>query len=108
MLRKWNVPGISISVVEKNKVLMAKGFGYKDYENKKPVTENTQFAIGSCTKAFTASLLSSPIKDGKLDLSKTVNDYMPELQFYNNELTRSVTVKDMLCHRTGLPRHDLA
>lgn len=108
ILKEWNVPGISISVVEKNKVIMAKGFGYKDYENKKPVTENTLFAIGSCTKAFTASLLSLPMKEDKLELDNPIINYLPELKFQNNELTTNVTVRDMLCHRTGLPRHDLA
>jgi CubicO group peptidase (beta-lactamase class C family) len=108
ILKEWNVPGVSISVVEKNKVLFTGGFGYKDFENKKPVTENTLFAIGSCTKAFTASLLSSEIKDGKIDMDAPVNSYFPELRFYSNELTANVTVRDMLCHRTGIPRHDFS
>lgn len=108
ILKEWNVPGVSISVVEKNKVLFASGFGYKDIENKKPVTENTLFAIGSCAKAFTASLLSNEMKEGKLDLDAPINTYFPELRFYNNELTANVTLRDMLCHRTGVPRHDFS
>ncbi|MBM3417511.1 MAG: serine hydrolase [Bacteroidetes bacterium] len=108
VLKEWNVPGVSITVVEKNKVLFTGGFGYRDYENKQPVTENTKFAIGSCTKAFTASLIGYLIKDFNLDLDAPVNKYFPELKFYNNELTTNVTVRDMLCHRTGLPRHDYA
>ncbi len=108
ILKEWNVPGVSISVVEKNKVILSKGYGYKDYENKKLVTENTLFGIGSCTKAFTSSLLSLPMKEGKLELDKSITNYLPELRFYNNELTANVTVRDMLCHRTGLARHDFA
>lgn len=108
MLKEWNVAGVTISVVEKNKVILAKGFGYKDYENKIPVTENTLFAIGSCTKAFTSSLLSFPMKDGKLDLDKPVNNYLPELRFIKDEMTNTITARDMMSHRTGLPRHDLA
>lgn len=108
ILREWNVPGVSIAVVEKNKVLFTGGFGYKDYENKKPVTENTLFAIGSCTKAFTASLLSNEVKEGKIDMDAPVNSYFPELRFYSNDLTANVTVRDMLCHRTGIPRHDFS
>jgi CubicO group peptidase (beta-lactamase class C family) len=108
ILKEWNVPGISIAVVEKGKVLFTGGFGYKDYENKKPVTENTLFAIGSCTKAFTASLLSPLLKEEKIELDKPITDYLPELKFYSNELTANVTVRDVLCHRTGLPRHDFA
>jgi CubicO group peptidase (beta-lactamase class C family) len=108
ILKEWHVAGVSVAVVEKNKVLLAKGYGYKDYENKVPVTENTLFAIGSCTKAFTSSLLSFPMKDGKLDFDKPVHNYLPELMFIKDELTRNITARDMMCHRTGLPRHDLA
>jgi CubicO group peptidase (beta-lactamase class C family) len=108
MLKEWHVAGVTVAVVEKNKVIMARGFGYKDYENKIPVTENTLFAIGSCTKAFTSSLLSFPMKDGKLDLDKPVNGYLPELRFIKDEMTNTITARDMMCHRTGLPRHDLA
>jgi CubicO group peptidase (beta-lactamase class C family) len=108
ILKEWHVAGVTVAVVEKNKVLLTKGYGYKDYENKIPVTENTLFAIGSCTKAFTSSLLSFPMNDGKLNLDKPVNQYLPELRFYKDELTNSITVRDMMCHRTGLPRHDLA
>jgi CubicO group peptidase (beta-lactamase class C family) len=107
VLKEWSAAGVTIAVVEKNKVLLAKGYGYKDYENKVPVTENTLFAIGSCTKAFTSSLLSFPMKDGKLDFDKPVNSYLPELRFIKDELTNNITTRDMMCHRTGLPRHDL-
>ena len=51
ILSEWKAAGVTVTVVEKNKVIMAKGFGYRDFENKVPVTENTLFAIGSCTKA---------------------------------------------------------
>jgi CubicO group peptidase (beta-lactamase class C family) len=108
ILKEWSAAGVTVSVVEKNKVILAKGFGYKDYENKVPVTENTLFAIGSCTKAFTSSLLAFPLKDGKLDLDKPVNHYVPELRFIDDELTNNITARDMMSHRTGLPRHDLA
>lgn len=108
ILKEWHAAGVTIAVVEKNKVLFAKGYGYKDYENKIPVTENTLFAIGSCTKAFTSSLLAFPMKDGKLDLDKPVNTYLPELRFIKDEMTNHITTRDMMCHRTGLPRHDLA
>jgi CubicO group peptidase (beta-lactamase class C family) len=108
ILKEWHAAGVTIAVVEKNKVLLAKGYGYKDYENKVPVTENTLFAIGSCTKAFTSSLLSFPMKDGKLDFDKPVNGYIPELRFIKDEMTNNITTRDMMCHRTGLPRHDLA
>ena len=56
ILKDWNAVGFAVAVVEKDKVIYSKGFGYRDLEKKLPVTPNTLFAIGSCTKAFTASL----------------------------------------------------
>jgi len=106
VLKDWHASGVAVAVVDRNKVVLVKGFGYKDYAQRIPVTENTLFAIGSCSKAFTASLLGMLVKEGKLDLDKPVHDYLPELKFYNDNLTLHVTTRDMMCHRTGLPRHD--
>lgn len=106
ILKEWNAPGVTIAVVEKNKVIYTGGFGYRDYEKKLPVTENTLFAIGSCTKAFTASMLGMLAKEGKVDIDKPVRDYLPELVFKNDYTNKHATLRDMMCHRTGLPRHD--
>lgn len=108
VLKDWNAPGISIAVVEKGKIIYAGGFGYRDYENKLPVTANTQFAIGSCTKAFTASLLGMLAQQGKIDLDKPVRNYLPELKFQNEYTNAHATTRDMMCHRTGLGRHDIS
>jgi len=106
VLKEWKAVGFAVAVVEKNKVIWSKGYGYRDFENKLPVTPNTQFAIGSCTKAFTATLIGMLNKDGKVEYDKPVRDYLPELKFFNDELNDKVTLRDMMCHRTGLPRHD--
>lgn len=106
VLKEWKAAGFAVAVVEKNKVVWAKGYGYRDLENKLPATPNTQFAIGSCTKAFTATLIGMLNKDGKLDYDKPVRTYLPELKFFNDELNDKVTLRDMMSHRTGLPRHD--
>ncbi len=108
LLKDWNAVGFAVAVVEKDKIIYSKGFGYSDYEAKKPVTSNTLFAIGSCTKAFTASLLGILEKEGKLSLSKPVTEYLPSLRFFNNEMNNGITSLDMMSHRTGLPRHDLS
>jgi CubicO group peptidase (beta-lactamase class C family) len=106
ILKEWNAPGVTIAVVEKNKVVYTGGFGFRDFEKKLPVTENTLFAIGSCTKAFTASMLGMLAKEGKLDLDKPVRNYLPELKFQNEYTNDHATLRDMMSHRTGLPRHD--
>lgn len=108
VLDDWKAPGVAIAVVEKDKVIYAGGFGYRNYAEKLPVTENTLFAIGSCTKAFTASMLGMLVKEGKIDLDKPVRDYLPELKFKNEYANTHVTLRDMMTHRTGLPRHDFS
>ncbi|MEO8117126.1 MAG: serine hydrolase, partial [Bacteroidota bacterium] len=106
VLKDWNAAGFAVAVVEKNKIVYAKGFGYRDADKKLPVDANTLFAIGSCTKAFTATLIGMLQKDGKLDIDNLATSYLPDLHFYNNEMNNTITLRDMLCHRTGLPRHD--
>lgn len=106
VLKDWGAPGVSIAVVEKNKVIFAGGFGYRDAERKLPVTPQTQFAIGSCTKAFTDLLLGMLAKEDKVDLDKPANGYLPELVFHNDYTTQHATIRDLMTHRTGVPRHD--
>lgn len=108
VLKDWHAAGFAVAVVEKDKVIYAKGFGYRDVEKKLPVTPNTLFAIGSCTKAFTASLLGLLQKEGKLQYDQPVRNYLTDLRFYNDEMNNFVTVRDMMSHRTGLPRHDFS
>jgi CubicO group peptidase (beta-lactamase class C family) len=106
VLKTWKAAGFAVAVVEKNRIIYAKGFGYRDLEKKLPVTPNTVFAIGSCTKAFTTSLIGLLQKEGKLDIDKPAHQYLPDLNFYSEDLTSSITLRDMMSHRTGLPRHD--
>ncbi len=106
VLNDRKAAGFAVAVVNKDKIIYAKGFGYRDMEKKLPVTAHTLFAIGSCSKAFTSSLMGLLNKEGKLEYDNPARNYLPELEFFNNELNNGVTVRDMMCHRTGLPRHD--
>ena len=106
LLGDWRAAGFAVAVVEKDKIVYTRGFGYKDYAAKTPVTPNTLFAIGSCTKAFTSSLLGILADEKKIDLDKSPRYYLPELKFYNDDMDNLITIRDMMCHRTGLPRHD--
>jgi len=108
VLKTWHAAGFAVAVIEKNKVVYAKGFGYRSIENKLPVTANTLFAIGSCSKAFTATLIGKLQQDGKLDIDKPVTNYLPSLKFYNDAMNSTITLRDMMSHQTGLPRHDLS
>ena len=106
VLKKSKAVGFAIAIVKDNEIVYTKGFGYRDLENKLPVTSNTVFAIGSTTKAFTASLIGLLEKQGTVDLGESPRAYIPELQFYNSKMNTQITVKDLMTHRTGLPRHD--
>jgi CubicO group peptidase (beta-lactamase class C family) len=108
VLETWNAAGFAVAVVEKDNIIYSKGFGYRDYENKIPVTPNTLFAIGSSSKAFTSGLLGILREEGKLSFDDSPIKHIPELRFYNNEMNNLITIKDIMTHRTGLPRHDLS
>jgi CubicO group peptidase (beta-lactamase class C family) len=108
VLKDWHAAGFAVAVIDRDKVIYSRGFGYRDAEAKLPVTPHTLFAIGSCTKAFTASLIGLLDDQGVLDIDKPVRNYLPELKFYNPQMDDMITLRDMMCHRTGLPRHDLA
>lgn len=106
ILADQKVAGYSVAVVYKDKIIYSKGFGYRDLENKKPVTPNTLFAIGSSTKAFTAAMLGQLEKDGKLKLDDLATTHLPQLTFKYDYMNTGITIRDMMCHRTGLSRFD--
>lgn len=106
LIKEWNVPGLALGVVYKDQLIYAKGYGYRDLEKKLSVDANTIFPIASNTKLFTATASAMLAEEGKLSLDKPVRNYMPSLNFFNNELNTKVTLRDMLSHRTGLPRYD--
>ncbi|HEY4111469.1 serine hydrolase [Puia sp.] len=106
VLNDWHAAGFVVAVVEKDSIVYAKGFGYKDFDRHSPVTPNTVFAIGSCTKAFTASLIGLLDKAEKLDIDKPVREYLPSLKFYTTTMDNMITLRDMMCHRTGLSRYE--
>jgi CubicO group peptidase (beta-lactamase class C family) len=107
VLKDWNVPGIGVGIVVKDKLVFAKGYGYRDYGKKLPFTPTTTQPIASNTKLFTAVAAGLLVEDGKLDWDKPIRQYVPSIKFYNDDLNRAVTVRDMLAHRTGITRHDL-
>src|SRR5262249_18718143 len=105
-VKDWNVPGIGVAVVAKDKVVFAKGYGYRDYGKKLPYTTKTMQQIASNTKLFTATAAGLLVQEGKLDWDKPGANLVPSIQFYNDDLNRTVTIRDMLSHRTGITRHD--
>lgn len=105
-LAEWRVPGASVAIVKGNQLIYTKGYGLKDVKQNLPVTPQTLFPIASCTKSFTAAVLAMLADEGKLDWNKPVKDYMADFQLHDEYATRTVTARDLVSHRTGLPRHD--
>ena len=102
----WKVPGVAIAVVKDGKLALAKAYGQRDVEANLPVTPSTQFLICSITKTFTATAVALLHDEGRLDWTKPVRDYIPEFRLSDPVATDRTTVRDLLCHQTGLPRHD--
>jgi CubicO group peptidase (beta-lactamase class C family) len=106
-LESWDVPGIALAVVADGKVIWSKGFGQRDIENKLPMTSDTLLPIGSITKSFTTLLMGMLVDEGRLEWDKPVRTYVPEFRAADELLTARLTPRDLVTHRTGLPRHDL-
>lgn len=103
----WKVPGLGVAVVKGDEAIISGGFGLGDVENKKEVTGHTLLAIGSSTKAFTSSLIGALVDDGLVEWDKPVRHYLPKFRMHDPVATEHMTVRDLLSHRSGLPRHDL-
>lgn len=106
-LKSWQVPGLSLAVIADGKVVWAKGFGQRNIEKNLPMTADTLLPIGSITKSFTALLMGMLVDEGKLEWDKPVRTYVPEFRAADEMLTARLTPRDLVTHRTGLPRHDL-
>jgi CubicO group peptidase (beta-lactamase class C family) len=105
-LKDWNAPGVGVGIVVNDKLVFAKGYGYRDYEKKLPFTAGTMSPIASNTKLFTAVAAGMLVEEGKLTWDKPVRESVPSIRFYNDQLNNTVTLRDMLSHRTGITRHD--
>ena len=103
VLKKLEEPGFAVAIVENDQILYSKGFGYRDYENKIRVDQNTLFPIGSATKSFTSSLLGLLRDKEKLDFEDSPIDHINELRFYNSQMNDVISIRDMMSHKTGFP-----
>ncbi len=103
-----NVAGAAAAVVHEDKVLLCDGFGVRDLAHGGAVDDETLFAIGSATKAFTAMSIAMLAEEGRLDWDTPVRSYMPDFSLHDEVASQAVTPRDMACHRVGLPRHELS
>jgi CubicO group peptidase (beta-lactamase class C family) len=103
----FDVPGCSVAVVKGGELLATFASGERDREGKKPVTADTLFAIGSSTKAFTTLVLATLVAEGSLEWDTPVRRWLPEFALHDAPLSERVTPRDLVTHRSGMPRHDL-
>jgi CubicO group peptidase (beta-lactamase class C family) len=105
MLQKTGVPGVAISVVFKDRVVYLKGFGVRQAGRREPVDADTAFQLASVSKPITSTILAILVSLGLIDWDRRVIDLNPDFRLYDPWVTREVTLRDLLCHRSGLPDH---
>jgi CubicO group peptidase (beta-lactamase class C family) len=104
-----HIPGMAMAIVQGDQIIYSQGFGYADLKNSTRVTTETLFAIGSSTKAFTASLIGMLVDEGKMSWDDPVTKFLPyfKLKINTDDPEATVTMRDLLSHRTGFSRMDL-
>jgi CubicO group peptidase (beta-lactamase class C family) len=105
--KELGVPGVAVAIVKDDKVVFQRGFGWRDVERKLPVTADTLFAIGSCTKAFTAMAAVISQDAGKLSLDESPKKHLSYFKLQDPEADAKITVRDLLAHTSGLIRSDV-
>lgn len=104
----FDVPGVAVAIVEGDHVVELLSSGQRDVAGGLPVTPDTLFAIGSSTKAFTTCLLAMLVEEGRLDWDAPVRRWLPEFALADAAIGERLTPRDLVTHRSGMPRHDLA
>ena len=106
--KELGIPGISLAIVKDDQIIYLKGLGEKDRDKKLPVTPDTQFAIGSASKAFTGMIAVMAADAGKLSLDDSPKKFLPYFTLRDQEAAAKITIRDLLAHRSGLNRTDFA
>lgn len=106
--KELGIPGMSLVIVKDDQIIFMKGFGYKDFEKQIPATADTEFAIGSASKAFTALSVLMSQDEGKLSLDDNPKKHLSYFKINDAEIDKNITIRDILSHASGLNRTDLA
>jgi hypothetical protein len=102
VMTTFEVPGIAVAIVKDGQVVVARGYGVRKLGESAPVDAQTRFGIASNTKVFTATSLGLLVEEGKLGWDAPVVQYLPWFQMWDPYVTREMTVRDLLVHRSGL------
>jgi CubicO group peptidase (beta-lactamase class C family) len=101
-----HIPGMALAVVKDDKIILARGFGVANLEKNTPVSAETVFPIGSCTKAFTSALVGMMVDEGKMNWNDPLTRFLPyyQLKIQTADPSAHLTMVDVLSHRSGFPR----
>ncbi len=99
----WELPGLAVAVVYRDEVIFARGFGVKEVGRHDPVDAETLFQIGSVSKSFAAGAIGVLVDDGLLQWDDPVVKHLPWFRVKDPWITRSMTIRDLLSHRSGMP-----
>src|SRR5439155_19022400 len=103
----WDVPGVAVGVVRDDRMEYLAGNGVKARGDRAAVTPDTLFPLGSCTKAFTTAALAMLVDEGKLGWDDRVREHVPSFRLSDALADTQVSLRDLLCHRTGVGTRDL-
>jgi CubicO group peptidase (beta-lactamase class C family) len=106
-LQKFNVPGAAVAIVQNDEIVYIEAFGTRDLTTGEPVTPDTQMMIGSTTKTMTTMLMATLVDDGQMEWDTPVVEILPEFRVADPMLTEQITVRNLVCACTGVPRRDL-
>jgi CubicO group peptidase (beta-lactamase class C family) len=107
-MKKQNIPGMAVTLVDDGQVLWSEGFGYTDWDHKTPVTADTPFSIQSMSKSFTAAAVLMGVQDGLLDLDTPISQYLPDFHLnsiFEERPEEKITLRHLLSHTAGFT-HD--
>ncbi len=105
-IENCHIPGMQIGLIVDGKVVLSRGYGYRNLAEKAPMTEDTTAGIGSLSKAFATYILRQLVQEGKISWDDPVIKYLPEFRLFDPDSTQKMTILDLAAHRTGIFRHD--
>lgn len=104
-MEKASVPGLSIALVDDQRIVWAEGFGYADKERDIPATADTLYRVGSISKLFTATAAMQLAEQGRLDIDRPLTDTLPDFAIRSRfPATAPITPRELMTHHAGLPR----
>lgn len=104
-MKAWKIPGVAVAVVLGDEVYL-QGYGVKEVGTEDPITPNSLFAIASMTKAFTTACMAILVDEGKMSWDDHPRKHLPYFKLSDPVADACVTMRDLVSHRTGMPRHD--